>query len=756
MPHSDNLYTADSEADADAESFTDELSPTDGYFNPRSIPETLVPDPTPNLDRKTTEDKVLIPGPGRGLGRDTPASVGGSTRTAASAPQAHQPHTSTINTYASPQRSDDTPLPTPLAMFDTTAPISPLRNTTPFSPRSNASSSLRSPHRSALSENTPLMGAPPPAYSASATTSAPSPPQNDRAYNTFEQTGAEQGYYPPQQPESMGQPEYVREERTPLYKYPPKRRSICTLCGIVSREVVKQVLFAALVLVVFISILLSTLNVTLTSGDRHKGNPSVGGRGPYCSYASYDKPLDIIEYDIGTGKDLYIIQTVHEGDLDRPENEEHIQTSGAIRIQRLPKDSDLGAHFSFDIRTSDPSLDIIHNWDSSSRTFRLSTPKHASLKLPGPHCISVEINAWLPEDADLGSLGVEAVTLQLHVLDDLKVNLSGASVFSTISGSIQFPKFVKPGSQVPITDGYTNQTSKLYVKPDYSFASRSIEIETTSGSISGLYPLYDLLSFKTISGSVQVGVIPQGIDEARPAPASLAVKSYSSSINVHLPILGAGGRRYTPPLRDYITNVESTSGRISGSYYQGTHGLYRSLSGSIQLSILPIFGNIDTNSELDTRSESGSTNVNLLEPEFLIEGASQPYKRPRKPSPYRPIGDGDPYLLLPPKQSGEMFDGNAASSDENPDESQKIRNLHSTHSSTSGAITLKYPQQWEGIISAKVVSGSISIAGNGVKLIRENNGWGSKTVVARKGVEREGQGSSVELSNISGGLKFTI
>ena len=68
MSHpSDNLYSANDEEDDnqfDRQSFSDELSPSDGYFRGGSgmPPNTMVADPS--LDRKErVEDKTLIPPP---------------------------------------------------------------------------------------------------------------------------------------------------------------------------------------------------------------------------------------------------------------------------------------------------------------------------------------------------------------------------------------------------------------------------------------------------------------------------------------------------------------------------------------------------------------------------------------------------------------------------------------------------------------------------------------------------------------------
>jgi len=261
MPRSDDLYSADS----DTESFTNELSPTDGYFARGMPADVLVPDPTPDLDRKTTEDKVLIPGPGAELRRAAPSNASASTRNPHPASSLAQLYPSQA-TYASQRPSDDTPLPTPIAMYNNNAPISPLRNTTPFSPRSNTPSSPRSSRQSVnthSSEHTPLMGAPPPAYSASPIDNSRQPLPHSRSYHTFEQINPTH-YAETQIPESMGRPEYSREERIPLYKSIPREQSICRLCGTISREIIQKLLFSALVIVVFVFILFSTLNVNLS------------------------------------------------------------------------------------------------------------------------------------------------------------------------------------------------------------------------------------------------------------------------------------------------------------------------------------------------------------------------------------------------------------------------------------------------------------------------------------------------------------
>ena len=427
-------------------------------------------------------------------------------------------------------------------------------------------------------------------------------------------------------------------------------------------------------------------------------------------------------------------------------------------MRRLPKDSKYGPHFTLDIRVSHPNLTITKTWDDSSRTLKIITPQHAKLDSLGSQCISLEITAWLPEDARMSRLEVSAVSLSLRVLGDLNINTSGDAHLKSISGDIRFPKFNSPKGKKSGSD------NPSFSVPGHAFNSRRVVVETTSGSISGLYPLYDLLGLYSQSGTVLVGVIPHAADPAAPSPAKLEVKTTSSGVNVHLPILESGGRKFTPPAREYYTEVQTVSGSIKGSYYLGSSTTFKGVSTSIDLDVLPVvhsygesYSKVGT---FETKTQSGTTNIEILDPIFL-----QTYKNPERPkTPYIPIGNDDPYLLLPPGD-GKLFEDSLASKNDKFDSASevatpftegKVRALRSTHTSSSGSISVQYPSVWEGTISASSVTGGIQVLGNGVSIIREKNGWGKKEVVAKKGVDHEGEGSTVEMKTISGGLKFVI
>jgi hypothetical protein len=226
MPFSDNLYSA---GDSDHESFSEELSPSDGYFNRGNVPSNIVQDPSISKDDKA-EDKTLIPPP------SVQSRTGGSSRTSL---HSVLPRSLPSHNYAS-HRSDNA----------SNAPSSH----SPTSPVSSRRTDGRPSERSALIDG------PPPAYTPSPDILvSPQSPQDpeERSYSTFPEHHLERGYLPRREPESMGGPiEEEPDERTPLssepYREPysepkPERVSLC-------RRITRHILRAALFVVVVISL----------------------------------------------------------------------------------------------------------------------------------------------------------------------------------------------------------------------------------------------------------------------------------------------------------------------------------------------------------------------------------------------------------------------------------------------------------------------------------------------------------------------
>jgi len=62
-----------------------------------------------------------------------------------------------------------------------------------------------------------------------------------------------------------------------------------------------------------------------------------------------------------------------------------------------------------------------------------------------------------------------------------------------------------------------------------------------------------------------------------------------------------------------------------------------------------------------------------------------------------------------------------------------VRDLWGKHVTMSGSIKVEYPRAWEGEISAKAVSGSIKVDGEGVEREESGGGGFGKSIRARKG-----------------------
>ena len=196
MPVSDNLYSAN---DSDGESFSEELSPSDGYFRRGEMaPSALVQDPQIEDDKKP-EPKMLIPVPNA---RGTPRPSTAANHPALSQIQASRSH-------APPQEHGVA--------------------TSPAFPPQMGIVSSRESRREALDQA--AINGPPPAYTPNPTTSssrylpddAPSAhtpeTQSPRRYSTFsEQPQLERGFFQPlREPESMGGvAEGDADEETPL------------------------------------------------------------------------------------------------------------------------------------------------------------------------------------------------------------------------------------------------------------------------------------------------------------------------------------------------------------------------------------------------------------------------------------------------------------------------------------------------------------------------------------------------------------
>jgi hypothetical protein len=494
----------------------------------------------------------------------------------------------------------------------------------------------------------------------------------------------------------------------------------------------------------------------------------IDSTGPYCSSATYQH--DVVNYEFPVGADLTVLQSIYG--FEGPGTVK-VTTAGEIRLRQLPNNSEQGnrAYFTIDVRVSDPNLSVFKSWDHEARVLKVSTPTSARLDSYGPHCVSLEITAFIPENADFTNLLVDAVHLTLRVVEDIKINVTDQSTFKTVTGQVAFPEANFLGSrnelstlsEAPRSPRLDERLGSLTstAQTELPFSSRRITVETISGSITGCYPLMDYLGISSQSGSVKVSVFPQAVLPSAPAPAELEVQTTSGSIEVNVPVRDTVNPEYIPPPRNYITRIHSTAGSIRGSFYLGSISNFRGTSSSIHITGMPVIQTESSHESetapqniFETHTTNGAIHVEVLDPIF-ITSLSSVNKRPEQSpllDPHLPIVDDDPYLIIRPSMDKAIF----KLDDPEQSKTKALRNLRSSHVSQTSSVSVQYPRSWEGSLHAKTVSGSISAHGRGLRIIQEKKGFASSKLLARKGVDKEGEGSSVEMSAITGSLQFLV
>lgn len=229
--------------------------------------------------------------------------------------------------------------------------------------------------------------------------------------------------------------------------------------------------------------------------------------------------------------------------------------------------------------------------------------------------------------------------------------------------------------------------------PTLDINPRETNIHLTSGSVSGSYPLYDVLDISTISGSIDIDVEPKDADKDNVQPAILRLSSKSGSIRALTSTISV-------PARDYQTTLRSLNGGIDATLLHGSYTSLRSLTGRINADLYP-YGHNNSRTDISTHCKSGSTDITVH------SSLSHP---------------ADP-----------------------------INKLYSEHHGLSGSVSLWYPAKWQGTIKGSTSSGSIDLEWDGIKVLRdEKKGWVKRTVEAVRG---EG-GSQMRFSSQSGSLSL--
>lgn len=230
--------------------------------------------------------------------------------------------------------------------------------------------------------------------------------------------------------------------------------------------------------------------------------------------------------------------------------------------------------------------------------------------------------------------------------------------------------------------------------------SRETIIDVKSASVTGSYPLYDLLSIHTNSGSIDVNVDPKKASTEHVKPAVLRVTSNSGSVRAITSTVSV-------PDRDYQTTMSTSSGSIDAAILHGLRTSLRSITGDITADLYP-YGHNGSRTDIEVHDTSSSIEITL----------HSSLSHPTAP----------------------------------------LKQLYAYYRGISGSMTLFYPAQWQGTVEGTTLSGSIDFNWQGLKVVKyEKKGWVKRTIEAIRG---EGEGrlvfyetsGSVKLSGESGGL----
>lgn len=365
-----------------------------------------------------------------------------------------------------------------------------------------------------------------------------------------------------------------------------------------------------------------------------------------------------------------------------------VHVTGEVHIRPAPADHgrDTALYFDINRRLDPPQVPVKASKSTHPPDYDdLSTAGGRCIYLrsyqPGKHKISITL--YLCPGKSLERFIIATTSLPIIVHPGINFSITNQWKLFTISHPITFPPPPSsPGSE-----------------PSTKYSQREIVIYSASGSITGTYPLFDLLSITTVAGSIDVNIYPRPALPSTPqTPASLVLASTSGSISANvLNIHTQPGNKI--PDRIYTSRLSSISGSISAKLLHTASTTLLSTSGRIYADIYPTSYSSSSSfsSSITTSCQAGSTDI-TVHPDLF--------------SPQSPI-----------------------------------KKLSGKHANTSGSLKVRYPNTWEGQIQARTLSGRVGINWDGVRIIRD---WGGKEVLAERGA---GEGQLV-LESISGGVEL--
>ncbi|MCJ1287521.1 hypothetical protein MMC26_006873 [Xylographa opegraphella] len=627
MPSGRGLYE-----ESDDESLSNELSPTNGYFNqrPNHPQDVLVPDPSQN------------------------------TAEANKAREAEQEQE--VNS----------------ALEGASALKRPSHSSTP------STSTRRRPdpdfEEDIHTEHSSLLPSAPPTYSAATAGYTYHPPRsssygsatsrNNSQYNTMH---GREVFLSEGRPEDLGGAPLLgpSDRAEPVWR---KRGRGCFPNNL--RSVIK-VLIGLAALVIAIGII---ANMITGFGHHNEeiANPSrptpgfeesPGNAPASCPEGIYSSNATL---SFSSPPDFTLVEETKGLDWDDNKNYRHIRSSGEIHIRPATEHLEAEVRVELTMHYSDQIILNEVQFKNSHAGLQIFSPS----VLPGGSpissrpCIYMVINMWIKSGIRLDSLKIQSQTMKIVFHERLRLNTDEIKA-RTLAGSIEFP---------------AGKSTKVDVNP------REINIGTGSGSVSGTFPLYDLLNISTQSGSIKINVEPKDALGSKPVPAVLKLHTVSGTIHVDTPMLLLEDGTFLTsnvPVRDYQTDITSSSGSLHAGIVHGSRLNMQTSSGSIT-GVLSPYGSLDDDSHLTVSDGSGSVDMTIL----------SSISNPGKP----------------------------------------MRNFYSEYKCTTGSLRLHYPEEWEGTVEGETISGNIKTDWPGMRIIRNGDRDGHYFTKKFKGLVGHGDG----------------
>jgi hypothetical protein len=241
---------------------------------------------------------------------------------------------------------------------------------------------------------------------------------------------------------------------------------------------------------------------------------------------------------------------------------------------------------------------------------------------------------------------------------------------------------------------------------------RGITIDSNTGNIHGVYPLYDSLSLTTTTGNITVAIAPQPAHPDHPfEPARLHIRSLSGTVTISftapeaavLPDLELEMKLYQEtnnsshtentktcdlPDRPYELDIQTESGPIAGRMVFSRSARLVSGGGDITAMLIPVIGDVG-----EDCTRGMGRNVSIV----TETGAGEQW-----------IHVTEPYVLRSETGAGAEAETNYS--------------VAGCHVAGNGGMEVAYPAAWAGHVHVRTEGRSVRLEGEGVEVVESGEG----------------------------------